>query len=322
MSMRLDDEELDRLSGHGASALSHAAKVLYVLGIRQHMDMETGLTGYRRKVSYQSFAELLEFQPVRGSHRPQQRFNREALRALIRELERVGLVRWIRSDDRCLFFECPCATRDSSPKKRNNPRTTPSSHPMSNPTQPNSVAGLTGHEPPHEPPTPPDDEQPTSGLPVNTERERDAQARASGWIPGSLPACIPASAWRMYEDERNLATGRVMSINQRLALWQQLVTLDREGYDPEAVLLYCVAHGFARFERRPDLKRKPPGATNQQPGACASTSMPKRGNYERHEDFDNSAVAKVRRRAEARERERQAVESGNVIDVEFRRETP
>ena len=146
------------------------------------------------------------------------------------------------------------------------------------------------------------EEQHPSGYPVEEERERDARARASE--PG-LPACIPARAWQMYEDERNLATGRLMSINQRLALIQQLVTLDSEGYDPGAVLLHCVAHGLARFERRAELMRRRTGGQDH--------------GHAGHADTDNSAVAKVRRRAEARERERQA---GNVIDITtFGRET-
>lgn len=299
MSMRLDDEELDRLAGHGASAVSHAAKLAYILGIRPFMDYETGLVGYRRRVSYQSLRELLEVAPVPGSHREERLFNLEAIRGLLRELERAGLIRWIRSRERGLFFECLVAHRGIPSKNRNNMGATSRSHISATMMKPSQDAGL-GDVPAHEEQHGNNiEEQHTSGYPVEEERERDARARASE--PG-LPACIPAQAWRMYEDERNMATGRLMSINQRLALWQQLVTLDSEGYDPEAVLLHCVAHGLARFERRPELRRRTGGQDHGHAG---------------HADTDNSAVAKVRRRAEQRERERQ----GNVIDLAFKRET-
>lgn len=314
MSVRLDNEELELLSGHGASALSHAAKLAYILGIRPHMDYATGIVGHKRKVSYQSLAELLEFSPVRGSQRKEQRFNREALRAIFRELERVGLIRWIKNEDRCLFFECLVAHRDSSPEMRSNPRTTPSSNPMNNPPKPSNGAGLIGIAQPHEPPTTIADEQPTSGSPGNTERERDAHARAT-----TLPDCIPGEPWRLYEDERNRLTGRVMSISQQLALWQQLTVMDGEGYDVQAVLMHCVAHGLARFERRSEFMKKPPAATNLNPGARTSTQEMKRGNYGEIRDFDNSAVAKTRRACERwlHEQNRGADEPGGVLEGQF-----
>jgi hypothetical protein len=192
---------------------------------------------------------------------------------------------------------------------------------MNNPTQASNGAGLNGFEQPHEQQTHFADEQPTSGLPGNTG-ERERRAREKNGADAAMPGCIPASAWAVYEQERNLKTGRVMSINQRLALWQQLTAMDAEGFDLGAVLRDCVAQGFARFERRQELRKKPLGATNQTPGASTSTQTMKRGNYAGHEDVDNSAVAKVRRRAEARERERQAADSGNVIEGAFRREAP
>lgn len=323
MSVRLDNKELELLAGHGASALSHAAKLAYILGIRPHMDYATGIVGHKRKVSYQSLAELLEFSPVRGSQRKEQRFTREALRAIFRELERVGLIRWIKNEDRCLFFECLAAHRDSSPEMRNNPRTTPNYNPMNNPSERSNGAGLSQIEQPHEQPTDYADEQPTSGSPVNTTTTTYAHARARPVDNSGLPASISAVDWDIYEEERIRITGRVMSIGQKLALWQELSALDAEGYDTGKVLRRCVAHGFATFDRRPELMKKPPVATNLNPGACTSTVKPKRGNYAGHEDVDTSTVAKVRRRAEARERERQEQSaSAVIIEGAFRREAP
>lgn len=322
MSVRLDNEELDLLSGHGASALSHAAKLAYILGIRPHMDYVTGIVGHKRKVSYQSLAELLEFAPVKGSQRKEQRYNRESLRAVLRELERVGLIRWIKNEDRCLFFECLAAHRDSSTEIRNNPRTTPSNNPMNNPLNASNGAGLSGFEQPQEQPTTFADEQPTSGSPVNTTTT-NAHARARTSDCAGMPPCVPQEPWRLYEQEMNLRSGRVMSITQRLANWQQLAAMDAEGYDLALVLNRCIAHGFVTFDRRPELMKKPPAATNLNPGAVTSTTKPKRGNYGEIRDFDNSAVGKTRRACEAwrTEQEQQPGpdESVSVLDGQFKR---
>lgn len=314
MTMRLDNEELDILSGHGASALSHAAKLAYILGIRQHMDITTGLVGYRRRVSYQSLRELLEVAPVPGSHRVERQFSMEAIRVLLRELERVGLIRWIKSRERGLFFECLVAHRDIPSKNRNNMGTTSRNNMMNNPMETSIHAGFDCIEQHDEQHGNNIEEQHTSGLPGNTERERDARARAT-----PLPDCIPGDAWRLYEDERNRLTGRVMSISQQLALWQQLTAMDGDGYDVQAVLLHCVAHGLARFERRSEFMKKPPAATNLNPGARTSTQEMKRGNYGEIRDFDNSAVAKTRRACERwlHEQNRGAVEPGGVLEGQF-----
>jgi hypothetical protein len=318
--MRLDDKELDLLAGHGASSLSHAAKLAYILGIRPFMDYSTGLVGYKRRISYQSLSEVLEFAPVRGSQRKEQRFGKEAIRSIFKELERVGLIRWIKNEDRCLFFECLAAHRDNSPEMRNNPRTTPSNNPMNNPEKPSKGAGLNGFEQPHEQQTHFADEQPTSGLPGNTG-ERERRGREKNGTDAAMPGCIPQGAWDVYEQERNLKTGRVMSINQRLALWQQLTAMDAEGFDLNAVLRDCVAQGFARFERRQELRKKPLGATNQTPGASTSTQTMKRGNYAGHQDIDKSAAGRTRRDCERWEAEQAANcgrnEPGRILEGEF-----
>lgn len=321
--MRLDAEELEVLSGHGASSLSHAAKLAYILGIRPFMDFETGLVGYKRRVSYQSLRELLEVAPVPGSHREERQLKTDELRTLLRELERVGLIRWIRSRDRGLFFECLAAHRGSPSKNRSHMGATSRTPIRNNTTNASNGAGFMDDEPHREPHQDHGEEPHTSGSPVNTNTTTNAHARANPVDNSGCPACIPMQAWVDYEAERNLHTGRPMSITQRLALWQQLAGMDAEGYDIGKVLMRCVAHGFSTFDRKPELMKKPPGATNQTPGACTSTLKPKRGNYAGHEDIDNSAVAKVRRRAEARERERQE-QPGSAVIIEgaFRREAP
>ncbi len=322
MSMRLDDEELDLLSGHGASALGHAAKLAYILGIRPYMDFETGLVGYKRRVSYQSLRELLEVAPVPGSHRAERQFTVEAIRVVLRELERAGLILWIKSRDRGLFFECLVAHRGHPSKNRNNMGTTSRSPMRMHPEESSTDAGLMGdeaHEEHHQDPT---EEQHTSGSPViNTTPNTRARTMAHP----TMPSCIPHAAWEAYLEERNRITGRVMSIGQRLALSAELVTMDMEGYDLEKVLRRCIAYGYATFDRRHELKKKPPGATNQTPGASASTTEPKRGHYGEIREFDNSAAARTRRASERWRREQEsepgADESSVILEGRFDRLT-
>lgn len=304
MSFRVDDEEMEMLAGHGASRISHAARVAYLLGIRPYMDFRTGLVGWGRRVSYQSLRELLEQAPVAGSHREERLYSTEAIRAVLRELVRVGLVRWIKSPERGLFFECLVAHRDTSSKNRNNTGTTSRSNtgnPLENTVEPSQDAGCEGLEPQEEPQRPYTEEQHTSGSPYKRERDAGAPAREPG-----MPECIPVAAWAEYEQERNLATGRVMSISRRLACWQELAALEAEGYDLEKILRRCVAHGYARFERWPDTQKQAPIRGHSHPPTRG-------GRYAGHEDVDNSAAGKVRRRAAERERQRQAADGGGVV---------
>lgn len=325
MSMRLDDEELELLAGHGASRLSHAAKLAYMLGIRPYMDYETGLVGYSRRVSYQSLRELLEFAPPRGSRRPEQTYSRDKLQTILEELERAGLIRWIKNDARGLFFECLAAHRDIPSEMRNTPRTPPMTPPRTPPGKPSNYGGSEGMCRVDDQgvliamSTPP----PVSG---NTNTDHLTRGRAREPVDNSvagMPACVPVAEWVVYEQERNQATGRPMSIGRKLALWQELAALDAEGYDLGKVLRRCVAHGFATFDRRPELMKKPPGATNQTPGAVTSTAKPTRGHYADDRDIDNSAVARTRRACDQwrREQERDAGEdaSGVVLHGSFER---
>lgn len=152
MSFRIDDDEFELLAGDGASRLSHAAKVAYTFGIRPWMDYRTGMAGWGRRISYQSLRELLEYAPSAGSTRTGSYASKEAIRGVLRELERAGLIRWLKSPERGLFFVCLRAARDSSTEKRTNTRATPeqphSSHPNNNPDESSIDAGLMGgHEP-------------------------------------------------------------------------------------------------------------------------------------------------------------------------------
>lgn len=89
-SMRsyLNETELESLQG-----LQHEARTLYREGLRPYMDFATGLVGYKRRVSYQMFRELLEVVPDVGSrdggtYQP----SKGRMRNLLLILERRGLV--------------------------------------------------------------------------------------------------------------------------------------------------------------------------------------------------------------------------------------
>lgn len=70
-----------------------------------------------------------------------------------------------------------------------------------------------------------------------------------------------------------------------------------------------------------EFKAKPPGATNQTPGASSSTARSMRGHYGQARDSDNSAVAKTRRACERWAAEQASLfgadESGSIFEGEF-----
>lgn len=86
--VRLNDDEEQALF-----ALPADARVCYILGLRPYMDFATGIVGDKRRVSYQSLMELLEYEPDRGSHlgvlcRP----SLEKVRNELARCERAGLI--------------------------------------------------------------------------------------------------------------------------------------------------------------------------------------------------------------------------------------
>lgn len=126
MTFRIDDDEYEILAGDECSRISQPAKLVYLLGIRPRMNYDTGIAGEGRgAISYQGLWSIIEYFPPKGSTNKPLTYNKQALRAIFGELERAGLVRWIRNEERGLFFECLLAARNSSSEMRNNPRTTP-----------------------------------------------------------------------------------------------------------------------------------------------------------------------------------------------------
>lgn len=114
-AFRINDDEQKILK---SSELSHPAKILYMLGVRPHMDFKTAIVGKERRISYQGLHEVLEFIPLPGSKRPKADFSIKAIRCLVDELEKIGLVRRLPNDHRALFLECLVADREDAPKNR------------------------------------------------------------------------------------------------------------------------------------------------------------------------------------------------------------
>jgi uncharacterized phage protein (TIGR02220 family) len=150
MAFRIDDKEMEILSGDNNSRLSHEAKLTYLLAIRPYMDFETGMAGTKRTISYQSIMEVIEYAPPKGSTRRKERYTKEKIRAILRELERCGLIFWVKNEDRGLFFECLKSARGNRQKNMNNPWETPEQphehNPKNNPEETRNNAAFSGVE--------------------------------------------------------------------------------------------------------------------------------------------------------------------------------
>lgn len=142
-AFRLNDDEQVILR---RSELSHAAKLLYVVGIRSRMDFKTGIVGKVRRVSYQAFHEDIEYLPPKGSTRGSGDFSVAAIRALLDELVRAGLIRRLPNDHRLIFLECLLADREDAPKKMNNRSATNKSNSKNDSTKSSDGNALQGDE--------------------------------------------------------------------------------------------------------------------------------------------------------------------------------
>lgn len=104
-----NDEEDAALAG-----LPLLARVLYLQGIRRHMDYATGIVGEKRGISYQSLREVAYVEPMQGSHDAvQPAVTYRAVRHAIDRLEKEGLLER-RSENRRLIFFLPLASWDQS----------------------------------------------------------------------------------------------------------------------------------------------------------------------------------------------------------------
>ncbi|HAT9660797.1 TPA: hypothetical protein OO122_003062 [Legionella pneumophila] len=116
MYFTVNDKELDALCG-----LSYIQQITYLRGIRPYMDRNTFIVGIKRRISYQSLAEVLYIEPHQGiteSGSP----SRQQIRRAVKGLERSGLI-VIQSFDKHLILKCLLA--DISYCVQNKPDTNP-----------------------------------------------------------------------------------------------------------------------------------------------------------------------------------------------------
>lgn len=102
-------KEISALKG-----LPHFAQIVYLLGLRPHVDQQSKLIGLHIKISYQSIAKSLYVSPYPGiqSDIP----NKQQIRRAIKHLERSGLI-GIQSEDQTLILKCLLA--NSHPNVQN-----------------------------------------------------------------------------------------------------------------------------------------------------------------------------------------------------------
>ncbi len=106
MDFVINGDELAAMSG-----LPHIQQLTYLRGIRPYMDLKTGITGIKRRISHQSISEQLYIEPHQGIK--SQSFSRDQVRRAIYGLARSGLIE-IQSDGMQLILKCPLASSNYS----------------------------------------------------------------------------------------------------------------------------------------------------------------------------------------------------------------
>jgi hypothetical protein len=91
---------------------NHHAAILYLRGLRKHMDYDTGLVGIRRRISLRMFSELLEERRDPGSPYPQYIPTKASIRWALTRLEKVKLIERIPQTGHMapMVFRLPLAT--------------------------------------------------------------------------------------------------------------------------------------------------------------------------------------------------------------------
>lgn len=121
MITQWNDEEEWALSG-----LPLAAQVLYLRGIRRHMDYETGICGLKRGISLQGLAEILYVDGQQGMK--YESTSKQQVRRLIVWLEKSGLVERRSIEREKLIFFLPLADTHQSAQKKADTKPTQSRH--------------------------------------------------------------------------------------------------------------------------------------------------------------------------------------------------
>lgn len=103
MDFIVNSEELGVMYG-----LPHIQQLAYLRGIRPYMDVKTGITGIKRRISYQSISEQLYIEPHQGIKN--QNFSRDQIRRAVAGLARAGML-VVESEGRQLILKCRLASQ-------------------------------------------------------------------------------------------------------------------------------------------------------------------------------------------------------------------
>jgi hypothetical protein len=233
------------------------AQVIYLRGLRRCMDYRSGVAGKPggMAIGMSELADIARFIPDWGSTKKPWRPGKEEVRAALQELSRAGLIQNRGSNKRDgLIFFLPLATWGQSAQKRN-PTGTPqeprTGEPLGEMPQSPENTGVSGKGNPAGTPQGEEARNPTNRISGYINTPPNARVREAG-----MPECIPVELWAQYRQERELRTGRPFTLAQTLTLWRMLAEMDREGYDLEKVLRRAIAHGFATFDRRKELRKE------------------------------------------------------------------
>lgn len=117
MAIRLNEAEMSAMSN-----LPFMHRCLYIFGIRQYMDYETGITGIKRGISWQSLREELYVEHHQGRIEYGSP-SREQVRRAAEMLEKKGVILNI-SEGLRLIFKCILAIQDKSVQNKPDRRPT------------------------------------------------------------------------------------------------------------------------------------------------------------------------------------------------------
>jgi hypothetical protein len=226
------------------------ARVLYLMGIRVHMDYATGWVGICRTVSYRGLQEVLDLDG--RSTEPDPPPTKRRIQRALEELERAGLIEWQRgaSAQVGLVFRCLLADWDESVRNKAVPKRYPSGTQQAVPSNASSGAGFAAQAVPKRYPSgtqqavPP----PVSGVkaPIGASQEGavapgPADARGARltladlpdtwrqWASRERPDLDADQVWARFRDHWAAEPGAKGRKLDWMATWRNWVRRERRG---------------------------------------------------------------------------------------------
>jgi len=243
------------------------AQLLYLRGLRQHMDFESGVVGGpKRRISWRSLRDTLYVEPHQGIDGGTP--DRAKVRRVVKWLEKQGLV--ARADDpEHIVFRLPLATLGSSTYKKADPKPTPSRPPEhereadpepdpAKTAQHSESAGKADHQPEQEAdpkPTPQEggkaDPHPESGTPGKTATDINPESPGGASVtPHPAATRHPDQAREVFDYWRQrMAKGPNTKFTRDRR--QKVESRLREGYTPDDLKLAidgCASSAFHQGE--------------------------------------------------------------------------